>query len=156
MNAYQRPTLPTRKASSLTRLVAHLVIGLAVATTTAAPAWAHDADASAASSALSALPVAVSVVAPIGVISAGTTLVVASVEVTAIGTVWVLERASDGAKAVIKLSAEGARAASVGVGTAVTLTALSTGWVLLAGSEMLAFIPNELGKALLYNERITS
>lgn len=143
---------------SITHLAARIAIGVAVATTALAPvasAWAHAEDASAASSALSALPVAISVVAPIGVISAGTTLVVASVEVTAIGTVWVLERASDGAKVVLKLSAQGAGAISVGVGTAVTLTAISTGWVVIAGSEMLAFIPNELGKALLYNERVT-
>jgi hypothetical protein len=143
---------------SLTNLAARIAIGVAVAATALAPAtsaWAHAEDASAASSALSALPVAVSVVAPIGVISAGTTLVVVSVEAAAIGTVWVLERASDGAKVVLKLSAQGAGAVSVGVGTVVTLTAISTGWVLIAGSEMIAFIPNELGKALLYNERVT-
>ena len=94
-------------------------------------------------------------VAPIGVISAGATLVVISVEVTTLATIWVLQRASDGAKVVIRLSAQGAGAVSVGVGTVVMLTAISTGWVLVAGSEMLAFIPNELGKALLYNERVT-
>ena len=44
-------------------------------------------------------------------------------------------------------------------GTAVVVTALSTGWVLStaaeAGSRALAFIPNEIGAALLYNERVT-
>ncbi len=140
---------------SIVNLAARIVIGVAVITAPLSSAWAHAEDASAASSALSALPVAVSVVAPIGVISAGATLVVASVEVTAIGTVWVLQRASDGAKVVVKLSAQGAGAVSVGVGTVVTLTAISTGWVVITGSEMIAFIPNELGKALLYNERVT-
>jgi hypothetical protein len=32
---------------------------------------------------------------------------------------------------------------------------LSTGWVLSAAGEAIAFVPNEIGRALLYNERIT-
>jgi hypothetical protein len=37
----------------------------------------------------------------------------------------------------------------------VVVTAVSTGWVLSAASEAIAFIPNEVGAALLYNERVT-
>ena len=44
---------------------------------------------------------------------------------------------------------------SVAVGSAVVVTAISTGWVLSAASQAIAFIPNEIGAALLYNERIT-
>jgi hypothetical protein len=44
---------------------------------------------------------------------------------------------------------------SVGVGTAVTVTAITTGWVLSTASQAIALIPNEIGAALLYNERIT-
>jgi hypothetical protein len=36
----------------------------------------------------------------------------------------------------------------------VVATAVSTGWVLSAAGAAIAFIPNELGTALLYNERL--
>ena len=106
-------------------------------------------------SALSALPIAVSVAAPLMVLSAGATLTVVAVEASAVGAVWVLERASDGARATLKLSAQAAGGLSVAAGTVVVVTAMSTGWVLSTASEAIAFIPNEIGAALLYNERVT-
>ena len=106
-------------------------------------------------SALSLLPVAISVAAPVMILSAGAVLTVVAVEATSAGTVWVLERASDGARASVRLGARAAEGASMLVGTAVVVTAISTGWVLSAASQAIAFIPNEIGAALLYNERIT-
>lgn len=106
-------------------------------------------------SALSALPVAVSVAAPAMLLSGGVALTVVAVEASAQGAVWVLERASDGARAVVHLSANAAGAASVAVGTAVVVTAISAGWLLSAAGEAIAFIPNEIGASLLYNERLT-
>ena len=108
-----------------------------------------------AASALSALPIAVSVAAPVMILSAGVTLTVVAVEASAIGAVWVLERASDGARATVKLSAQAAGGLSVAAGTAVVVTAVSTGWVLSTASRAIAFVPNEIGAALLYNERVT-
>jgi hypothetical protein len=102
-------------------------------------------------SALSLLPVAVSVAAPVMIVSAGAALTVVAVEASATGTVWVLERASDGARASVQLSG----VALAGVGTVLVATAISTGWVLSAAGEAVALIPNELGNALLYNERIS-
>jgi len=66
-------------------------------------------------SALSMLPVAVSVAAPVALLSVGAVLTVVAVEAAATGT----------------------------------------GWVLSAAGLAIAYIPNELGKALLYNERVT-
>ena len=106
-------------------------------------------------SALSALPIAVSVAAPVMLLSAGAALTVVAVQASVVGTVWVLERASDGARATLKLSAQAARGLSVAAGTVVVVTAVSTGWVLSTASEAIAFIPNEIGAALLYNERVT-
>jgi hypothetical protein len=102
-------------------------------------------------SALSVLPVAVSVAAPAIIVSAGAALTVVAVEASANGTVWVLERASDGARASVQLSGH----ALAGVGSVLVVTAIGAGWVLSAAGEAIAFIPNELGHALLYNERIT-
>lgn len=106
-------------------------------------------------SALSALPVAVSVAAPVMILSAGAMLTVVAVEATSTGTLWVLERAADGARASVQLSGQAAAGLSTVVGTAVVVTAISTGWVLSAASQAIAFIPNEIGAALLYNERVT-
>ena len=132
----------------------------------AAPARAQ----SEASLALSALPVAsvvagasvgaaaVSVV-PVALSVAGTTLVVKAVEVTARGTVYLLERASDGAQASVEVVGRAASGlvagAVIGVGTVVTVSVIGTGVLLSTAAEVLAFIPNELGRALLHNERVT-
>lgn len=105
-------------------------------------------------SALSALPVAMSISAPVLSVAAGSMLVLASVEVVADGTVWVLQRASDGARIVVKWSAISVGMASVAVGTVITVTAVSAGWVLSTAGTVLALIPNELGKALLHHERV--
>jgi hypothetical protein len=106
-------------------------------------------------SALSMLPVAVSVAAPVMILSAGAVLTVVAVEATSAGTVWVLERASDGARASVTLSAQAAGGLSVAAGTAVVVTAFSAGWVLSAAGKAVAYIPNEVGTALLHNERLT-
>ena len=83
-------------------------------------------------------------------------LTVVSVQASAVGTVWVLERASDGARASIRPRRPGRQAASRSPpAPRSSVTAISTGWVLSAASEAIAFIPNEIGSALLYNERIT-
>ena len=113
------------------------------------PAQAH-ANVSDAS-VLSALPIAVSVAAPVMILSGGVMLTVVAVE----GTVWVLERASDGARASVTLSAAAAGGLSVAAGTAVVVTAFSTGWVLSTAGKAIAYIPNEIGAALLHNERLT-
>ena len=118
-----------------------------------APAQAHPNASDA--SVLSALPIAMSVAAPVALLSAGAMLSVVAVEATSAGTVWVLERASDGAQASVRLGAQVAGGLSVAAGTAVLVTAMSTGWVLSAAGRAIAFIPNEIGAALLHNERIT-
>ena len=106
-------------------------------------------------SALSVLPVAVSVAAPSMILGAGAVLTVASIQASATGTVWVLERASDGARATLHFSGHVVQGAALSVGGAVVVTALASGVVLSAAGNAIAFIPNEIGRALLFNERIT-
>jgi len=88
-------------------------------------------------------------------LSAGAALTFVAVEAASEGTVWVLERASDGARASVTLSAAAAGGVSMVAGTAVAVTTLSAGWILSSAGKAIAFIPNEIGKALLYNERVT-
>ena len=102
-------------------------------------------------SALSMLPVAVSVAAPVAVFSAGAVLTVVAVEASARGTVWVLERASDGARVSVEFGGK----ASAALGTAVAVTAIGSGYILSAAGEAIAFVPNAIGTALLHNEQIT-
>ncbi len=106
-------------------------------------------------SALSMVPVAVSVAAPATVLSGGVTLAVVSVQASAAGAVWVLERASDGARMTLNFSGQAVAGAVLSVGTAVAVTAIASGWVLSSASQAIAFIPNEVGRALLHNERIS-
>ena len=136
------------------RFVLHSCIAATLFAGSLGRAWAHPPNASDAS-ALSLLPIAVSVAAPAMILSAGATLTVVAVETSAAGTVWVLERASDGARASVTLSAQAAGALSVAAGTAVVATAFSAGWVLSAAGKAIAYIPNENGAALLYNEQVT-
>lgn len=133
-------------------LVSAACAALLVATAVT-PARAHGGLSEA--SALSMLPLAVSVAAPALVLSAGVGLTVVAVEASAGTTVWVLERASDGARASVAVSGAVVGGASLLVGAAVTVTAVSAGWVLSAAGQVIAFVPNEIGKALLHNERIT-
>lgn len=119
-----------------------------------APARAHGTSASEAS-ALSALPIAVSVAAPAMLLSGTVALTVVAVEASAAGTVWVFERASDGARLSVKIAASTAGGLSLATGTAVTVSAVGAGWVLSATGKALAFIPNEIGMALLHNERVS-
>ena len=118
-------------------------------------------------SAISAMPlasvvggasaVAGSVVAiPVILLASGTVLVVKSVELSAKGSVYLLERASDGARVSVEVSAAGVSTASVAVGTAVTVSAIGAGVILSAAGQVIAFIPNEVGRQLLYSERVSN
>jgi hypothetical protein len=97
--------------------------------------------------AVSAVPVALAV--------SGAVLVVKAVEASATGTVYVLERASDGARASVAVAGRGTKAVSAGVGTALAVSVITAGVVLSVAGEVIAFIPNQLGRALLHNERVS-
>lgn len=125
----------------------------AILIASAPAAWAHSEVSEA--SALSLLPVAVSMAAPVALLAGGAALTVVSVQASAVGTVWVLERASDGARATLHFSGHLAQGAGLSAGGAIMVTALASGWVLSAAGQAIAFVPNELGRALLHNERIT-
>lgn len=140
---------PRKFATALALVGAFGVIALAP---TAAQAGE---DLSAASSLALSLPIAMAASAPAVVLSAGVQLTVVAVQASATGTVWVLERASDGARIVLRFSGDVARGASIGAGAALSVTALSAGWLLVASGEVLCFVPNELGVGLLHNRRLT-
>eukprot|EP01031_Cornospumella_fuschlensis_P005876 gene5876-7299_t len=97
--------------------------------------------------AISATGVALSAV-PAGLLSAGATLVVVSVEVIGGATVWVLERVSDGVRISLKVAGKLAEGVIVAPGAAVTVSVIGAGTVLSAAGQVIAFIPSEIGEPL--------
>ena len=135
-------SVPVRAQSEASLVLSALPVASVVGTGSAVAG-----SAAAGAVAVSALPVALTV--------GGAVLVVKTVELSARGTVIVLERASDGARASVELSGRAASGASVLVGQSAVVTVIGAGVLLSAAGEVLCFIPNELGRALLHNERLT-
>ncbi len=152
--------MKTRIASSV--LTLHLLVaGIGTSVN------AHAQSDASALSAVSALPVASLVVGgsavagsvvaiPVALSTAGAVLVVKAIESTARGTLLIIERASDGVQVSLEVIGKGIGAASVAVGTSVTVSVIGAGVVLSAAGEAIAFLPNALGHALLHNERLTN
>ena len=134
---------------------------------------AHNSDGLSAISTLSALPVAsvlmiggavgtsavgasvAAVALPVALSASGATLLVKSVEVSARGTICLLERASDGATATIEIAGRMAERMMLHTGQAVQVSVVGAGAVLSVAGAAIAFVPSELGRALLHNERLT-
>ena len=134
---------------------------------------AHNGDGLSAISTLSALPVAsvlviggavgtsavgasvAAVALPVALAASGAVLVVKSVEVSARGTICLLERASDGATATIEIAGRMAERMMLRTGQAVQVSVVGAGAVLSVAGAAIAFVPSELGRALLHNERLT-
>lgn len=138
---------------------------LALGTTTVLPSHAA-ADASTAASTVSAMPLAsvvlgtsavagAVVVAPVALSTAGAVLTVKAVQVSARGTVYVLERISDGARVSIEVAGKAASAVPVVAATVVTVGIIGAGTILSVAGEVIAFVPNTVGKTLLHNEKVT-
>jgi hypothetical protein len=151
------------------RHVTCLALVAALAASAMAPVHAYRGESPFGPSGLSILPLAsvasvavvgagasaAAVALPVALTVSGATLIVKSVEVSARGTLCVLERASDGAVATLEFSGRSAQLASLAVGRTVEVSAVGAGVVLSAMGGVIAFLPNELGRALLHNERLT-
>ncbi|MES2148575.1 MAG: hypothetical protein V4508_02165 [Pseudomonadota bacterium] len=86
-------------------------------------------------------------------VAASGTVLVESVETAGDASLLVLAGASNAGRAAVRLSGRAARGASNLAGSAISVVALSTGFVLVAAGQVIAFIPNEMGKALLHHSR---
>ncbi|MEY4754128.1 MAG: hypothetical protein RJA44_1803 [Pseudomonadota bacterium] len=136
------------------RIAALLLAALIATLPLQAPAQGAATDASTASSVALSLPVAAVAVSSLVVIGTAGALVVVSVQASATGTAWVLERASDGSRVVLNFSGDAARTVSTATGRALTVVTLSTGHMLMDGSRVVCFVPNEIGRPLLHHERL--
>jgi hypothetical protein len=85
-------------------------------------------------------------------VGAGAAMVVVSaVKEAGDSTMVVLREVGGSAETVVEISSTAASNAGVYAGQVVSVAAESGGYALMAGGTLLAFIPNELGKELLYH-----
>ena len=99
---------------------------------------------------------AVVVVGSLMAVAASGTVVVESIEMAEDASVVVLAGASDAAQAVLRLSGRVAREAGLAVGASVQVVATTSGYLLVGAGKVIAFLPNELGKALLHHSRVSA
>jgi len=87
-------------------------------------------------------------------VAASGTVVVESVQVAGDASIVVLAGASDATRATLRLSGNVLQGASVVAGASVAVVAVSTGYLLVSAGKVIAFIPNEIGSALLHHSRV--
>ena len=129
-------------------------IATALALTAAVSAKA-EAQSSTELSEASLVPVAISVTLPIVLVAGVGAIVVTGVEASAQGTVWIVENVADGVKGSICFAGRLVGTTAVAVGTVIAVTVVATGTVLSAAGHVIAFIPNEIGRSLSYNQRVS-
>ncbi|PRC93295.1 hypothetical protein [Solimicrobium silvestre] len=95
-------------------------------------------------------------VGSMSVVAASGMIVVESVVVGADGIVIVVKGISNGVSATIKLSGQAAQGISLAAGTVINTSAMATGYLLVASGTVLAFIPNEIGQALIHHSKVGS
>ena len=103
----------------------------------------------------SLVPIAISVALPVVLVAGVGSVVVTGVEASADGAVWVVENVADGVKGSICFAGRAVGTVSLAVGTVITVTAVGTGMLLSAAGHVIAFVPNEIGRTLSYNERVS-
>lgn len=78
-------------------------------------------------------------------------LTVSAIEAAGESVVIVMRGASEAVTVSVRTSAVVAREASVAVGSAVRVVAESVGHALYVGAKLVAFVPNEIGRALIHH-----
>ena len=87
-------------------------------------------------------------------IGASGLFIVESSSVVANGIVIVMKGASDASSVTVQLSGEGVRQLGLASGAILQATAVSTGHILISAGKVIAFIPNEIGRALIHHAKV--
>lgn len=108
------------------------------------------------SNASNALSLATSTVieGSIDVSAAAGSIVIESVAAVSDGIVIVTKSASDATSTTIKLSGKGLQQLGLASGTVLQVSAVVTGHLLIVAGKAIAFIPNEIGKELVYQAKL--
>ncbi len=126
-----------------------LALGLAVSAPARAGSTASEV------SEASLVPVAISVALPVVLVGGVGSIVVTGVQASADGTVWVVENVADGVRGSICFAGRAIGTVAVAAGTVIMVTAVATGMVLSTAGHVVAFVPNEVGRTLSYNQRVS-
>ena len=135
-------------ASRLRNLTLAIAAALAVQAAHAGGSASEVSDAS-------LVPVAISVALPVVLVAGVGSILVTGVQASAEGTAWVVENVADGVKGSICFAGNAIAVSAIAVGTVVVVTAVATGMVLSTAGHVIAFIPNEIGRSLSYNQRVS-
>jgi len=91
----------------------------------------------------------------VGIIRAGALFAVVAVTPLANASVIVVRDVATGSEASIRIAGDVARTGSIAVGDTVSVVAQAIGASLIVGGKLVAFVPNEVGRALVYQARST-
>lgn len=83
------------------------------------------------------------------------TAVVESVENAGESTLVVIKGATEASRVTLKMSGKVVTGASLAAGTAVSVVTMASGHALVVAGKVIAFLPNEAGKALLHHSRVS-
>jgi hypothetical protein len=128
------------------------VLSLAIA---AAPAAADSVGHASRGSAYLSLGSGVIVAGAASMVVGSGQLIVEAIETTGDSIIVVVRSASQAGIASLRITREAADAASLSVGSAIEVLGESTGHALTAAGRLIAFLPNELGRSLLYHASYT-
>ena len=103
----------------------------------------------------SLVPMAISAMLPVVLVAGVGSVVVTGVQASAEGTVWLVENIADGVKGSICFAGRVLDTAAIAVGSVVVVTAVATGMLLSTAGHVIAFVPNEIGRTLSYNQRVS-
>jgi hypothetical protein len=83
------------------------------------------------------------------------TAVVESVEQAGESSMVVIKGATEASRVTLKMSGKAVVGASMAAGTAVSVVTMASGYALVVAGKVIAFLPNEAGKALLHHSRVS-
>jgi hypothetical protein len=126
-----------------------LLIGLLVST----PALAQS-DAASQVSAISVAPSVELASVALEAIPAGSHLVVKALRPVGELVEISVEAAATGASFVLSVTADTVRALGLAAGTVLTFTAVSAGYVISVGAEVLAFVPDAVSRTLIHHREL--
>jgi hypothetical protein len=138
-------------ASTLPPRIAAFALALSLAATGTARAQSEASRISGES----LVPVAISVALPVVLVAGVGSIVVTGVQASADGVVWFVENVAEGVKGSIRFAGDAVSAAAMVAGTVVVVTVVATGMLLSASGHVIAFIPNEIGRSLSYDQRVS-
>ncbi len=129
-------------------------VALATFSVIAAPIAASAAASGKGANAASGAAAVISGVFVITAVSAASDLITIIMETPANVSNAASNAANAGSKVSVKMSKAASEAVGASVGTTVTAVSETLGTALVVSGKVLAFIPNELGKALIYQARV--